>query len=141
MPLKFVGGGQLQRGRGIGGIFRFIKSIFAPAVKTVGKSVVGAVKSTTGKKILNVLKDQAIDTTMNLAQDVLKGNNVKSSLQDEVNDLKTNLSSLITELRKTRKRSSDTQEGSGIMRKSLKRTKKRRSKSRRRRKKDFFNHE
>ena len=141
MPLKFVGGEQLQRGRGIGGIFRFIKSIFAPAVKTVGKSVVGAVKSTTGKKILNVLKDQAIDTTMNLAQDVLKGNNVKSSLQDEVNDLKTNLSSLITELRKTRKRTSDTQEGSGIMRKSLKRTKKRRSKSRRRRKKDFFNHE
>lgn len=142
MPLKFVGGEQLQRGRGIGGIFRFIKSIFAPAVKTVGKSVVGAVKSTTGKKILNVLKDQAIDTTMNLAQDVLKGNNVKSSLQDEVNDLKTNLSSLINELRKTRKRSSDTQEGSGIMRKSLKRTKKRRSKLRRkRRKKDFFNHE
>ena len=140
MPLKFVGGEQLQRGRGIGGIFRFIKSIFAPAVKTVGKSVVGAVKSTTGKKILNVLKDQAIDTTMNLAQDVLKGNNVKSSLQDEVNDLKTNLSSLISELRKTRKRSSDTQEGSGIMRKSLKRTKRRRSKLGRR-KKDFFNHE
>ena len=55
MPLRFVGGEQLQRGRGIGGIFRFIKSIFAPAVKTVGKSVVGAVKSTTGKKILNVV--------------------------------------------------------------------------------------
>ena len=140
MPLRFVGGEQLQRGRGIGGIFRFIKSIFAPAVKTVGKSVVGAVKSTTGKKILNVLKDQAIDTSMNLAQDVLKGNNVKSSLQDEVNDLKTNLSSLINELRKTRKRSSDTQEGSGIMRKSLKRTKRRRSKLGRR-KKDFFNNE
>ena len=140
MPLRFVGGEQLQRGRGIGGIFRFIKSIFAPAVKTVGKSVVGAVKSTTGKKILNVLKDQAIDTSMNLAQDVLKGNNVKSSLQDEVNDLKTNLSSLINELRKTRKRSNDTQEGSGIMRKSLKRTKRRRSKLGRR-KKDFFNHE
>ena len=140
MPLRFVGGEQLQRGRGIGGIFRFIKSIFAPAVKTVGKSVVGAVKSTTGKKILNVLKDQAIDTSMNLAQDVLKGNNVKSSLQDEVNDLKTNLSSLINELRKNRKRSSDTQEGSGIMRKSLKRTKRRRTKLGRR-KKDFFNHE
>ena len=140
MPLRFAGGEQLQRGRGIGGIFRFIKSIFAPAVKTVGKSVVGAVKSTTGKKILNVLKDQAIDTSMNLAQDVLKGNNVKSSLQDEVNDLKTNLSSLINELRKTRKRSSDTQEGSGIMRKSLKRTKRRRTKLGRR-KKDFFNHE
>ena len=140
MPLRFAGGEQLQRGRGIGGIFRFIKSIFAPAVKTVGKSVVGAVKSTTGKKILNVLKDQAIDTSMNLAQDVLKGNNVKSSLQDEVNDLKTNLSSLINELRKTRKRSSDTQEGEGIMRKSLKRTKRRRTKLGRR-KKDFFNHE
>ena len=140
MPLRFIGGEQLQRGRGIGGLFRFIKSIFVPAVKTVGKSVVGAAKSTTGKKILNVLKDQAIDTSMNLAQDVLKGNNMKSSLQDEVNDLKTNLSSLINELRKTRKRSSDTQEGDGIMRKSLKRTKRRRSKLRRR-KKDFFNHE
>ena len=138
--MRFQGGEHLQRGRGIGGIFRFLKSIFAPAAKTVGKSIVGAVKSSTGKKILNVLKDQVIDSSVNLAQDVLKGNDIKTSLKDEVNDLKTNLSSVMAELHKNRKRSSETQEGSGIMRKSLKKTKRRRTKIRKRNT-DFFNNE
>ena len=138
--MRFQGGEHLQRGRGIGGIFRFLKSIFAPAAKTVGKSIVGAVKSSTGKKILNVLKDQVIDSSVNLAQDVLKGNDIKTSLKDEVNDLKTNLSSVMAELHKNRKRSSETQEGSGIMRKSLKKTKRRRIKKRGRNT-DFFNNE
>ena len=115
MPLRFAGGEQLQRGRGIGGLFRFIKSIFAPAAKSVGRSFIKAVKSPSGKKILNVLKDQAIDSSMSIAQDVLKGNDMKTSLQDEVNDLKASLSSVMTELRKNRKRSSEPQEGSGIM--------------------------
>ena len=140
MPMRFQGGEHLQRGRGIGGIFRFLKSIFAPAVKTVGKSIIGAVKSSSGKKILNVLKDQVIDSSVNLAQDVLKGNDIKTSLQDEVNDLKTSVSSVIAELRKNRKRSSETQEGSGIIRKSLKKTKRRRIKKRGRNT-DFFNNE
>ena len=140
MPLRFNGGDHLQRGRGGGGIFRFLKSIFAPAVKTVGKSIIGAVKSSSGKKILNVLKDQVIDSSVNLAQDVLKGNDIKTSLQDEVNDLKTSVSSVIAELRKNRKRSSETQEGSGIIRKSLKKTKRRRIKKRGHNT-DFFNNE
>ena len=138
--MRFQGGEHLQRGRGIGGIFRFLKSIFAPAAKTVGKSIVGAVKSSTGKKILNVLKDQVIDSSVNLAQDVLKGNDIKKSLQDEVNDLKTSLSSVMADLGKNRKRSSETQEGSGIIRKSLKKTKRRRIKKRGRNT-DFFNNE
>lgn len=137
MPLRFAGGEQLQRGRGIGGLFRFIKSIFAPAAKSVGRSFIKAVKSPSGKKILNVLKDQAIDSSMSIAQDVLKGNDMKTSLQDEVNDLKASLSSVMTELRKNRKRSSEPQEGSGIMRKSLKKTK-RRSIKKRKRNTDFF---
>ena len=138
--MRFQGGEHLQRGRGIGGIFRFLKSIFAPAAKTVGKSIVGAVKSSTGKKILNVLKDQVIDSSVNLARDVLKGNDIKKSLQDEVNDLKTSLSSVMADLGKNRKRSSETQEGSGIIRKSLKKTKRRRIKKRGRNT-DFFNNE
>jgi len=89
---------------------------------------------------MNVLKDQVIDSSVNLAQDVLKGNDIKTSLQDEVNDLKTSLSSVMAELRKNRKRSSETQEGSGIMRKSLKKTK-RRSTKKRKRNTDFFNNE
>ena len=140
MPLRFAGGEQLQRGRGIGGLFRFIKSIFAPAAKSVGRSFIKAVKSPSGKKILNVLKDQVIDSSVNLAQDVLKGNDIKKSLQDEVNDLKTSLSSVMADLGKNRKRSSETQEGSGIIRKSLKKTKRRRIKKRGRNT-DFFNNE
>ena len=74
---------------------------------------------------------------MSIAQDVLKGNDMKTSLQDEVNDLKASLSSVMTELRKNCKRSSKPQEGSGIMRKSLKKTK-RRSIKKRKRNTDFF---
>ena len=98
MSLRFVGGEHLQRGRGIGGILRLMKSVFTPIVKNVGKKVVSAVKSSSGKKILNVLKDQAIDSSMTLASNALKGNDMNTSIQDELNSVKSNLSTVIDEL-------------------------------------------
>ena len=138
MSLRFVGGEHLQRGRGIGGLLRLMKSVFSPVVKTVGKKVASAIKSTSGKKILNVLKDQAIDSSMTLASNALKGNDMNSSIQDELNNVKSNLSTVIDELRANRKRSNENQGGSGIKRKQLKRNQRGQKTPYSRKKVDFF---
>ena len=138
MSLRFVGGEHLQRGRGIGGLLRLMKSVFSPVVKTVGKKVASAIKSSSGKKILNVLKDQAIDSSMTLASNALKGNDMSTSIQDELNSVKSNLSTVIDELRANRKRSKENQGGSGIKRKQLKRNKRGQKIPYSRKKVDFF---
>ena len=138
MSLRFVGGEHLQRRRGIGGLLRLMKSVFSPVVKTVGKKVASAIKSSSGKKILNVLKDQAIDSSMTLASNALKGNDMNSSIQDELNNVKSNLSTVIDELRANRKRSNENQGGSGIKRKQLKRNKRGQKIPYSRKKVDFF---
>lgn len=138
MSLRFVGGEHLQRGRGIGGLLRLMKSVFSPVVKTVGKKVASAIKSSSGKKILNVLKDQAIDSSMTLASNALKGNDMNTSIQDELKSVKSNLSTVIDELRANRKRSNENQGGSGIKRKQLKRNKQGQKRHYSRKKADFF---
>ena len=141
MSLRFVGGEHLQRGRGIGGLLRLMKSVFSPVVKTVGKKVASAIKSSSGRKILNVLKDQAIDSSMTLASNALKGNDMNTSIQDELNSVKSNLSTVIDELRANRKRSNENQGGSGIKRKQLKRNKTAQKRLYSRKEVDFFNDE
>ena len=113
MSLRFSGGQQLQRGRGIGGLLRLMKSVFAPIVKNVSKGVVSAARSQGGKKLLNVLKEQAVSSTMNLAADTLRGSNVKESLDTELTNMKQTLASTIDEINKL-KRKSSTQEGISI---------------------------
>ena len=80
MSLRFRGGERLQRGRGIGGLLRLVKSVFSPLVKTVAK----AAKSNTGKVLGNALKEQAISSAINLTGDVIQGNNLKESLKNEL---------------------------------------------------------
>ena len=138
MSLRFVGGEHLQRGRGIGGLLRLMKSVFSPVVKTVGKKVASAIKSSSGKKILNVLKDEAIDSSMTLASNALKGNDMNTSIQDELNSVKSNLSTVIDELRANRKRSHENQRGSGIKKKQLKRNRSTQKKHYSRKEVDFF---
>ena len=126
MSLRFVGGEQLQRGRGIGGLLRLIKSVFTPLAKKVGSTVVTAVKSKGAKKLLNVLKDQAIDSSMALASDALKGKNMESSLNNEMGTTKLKLSSTIDELRKDRKRKQTSEQtGDGVKRRKVKKNKSR----------------
>ena len=73
MSLRFRGGERLQRGRGIGGLLRIVKSLFSPLVKSAGKTIVKAAASNTGKKVLSTLKDQAIESGVRLATDALRG--------------------------------------------------------------------
>lgn len=114
MSLRFSGGQQLQRGRGIGGLLRFMKSVFAPIVKNVSKGVVSAAKSEGGKKLLNVLKEQAVSSTMNLAADTLSGSNVKDSFKNEFENLKQTVASTINDINKLKRKQHPSQEGQGV---------------------------
>ena len=114
MSLRFSGGQVLQRGRGIGGLLRLMKSVFAPVVKSVSRGVVSAAKSEGGKKLLNVLKEQAVNSSMNIAADTLRGADLKDSFQKEAKILKRNVATTIDDIQKTRKRPNLSQSGKGV---------------------------
>ena len=117
MTLKFTGGEYLQRGRGLGGLLRLAKSVFSPIVRTVAK----AAKSNTGKSILNALKQQAIESSVNLATDALRGNDMSESFQGELDSIRENAATSIENLRKPRKRPKKRgQKGSGCESKAKK---------------------
>ena len=75
MGLFFHGGERIQRGRGIGGLFRFASKLFKP----LGTLAVKAVKSPAGKKIVNAVKNQAIDSSIKVAQDLVSGKSRRKS--------------------------------------------------------------
>ena len=84
MSIRFKGGESLQRGRGIGGLLRLAKSVFSPIIKTLGKTAIKAVKSKTGKAVLGAIKDQALTSSVNMAADAIRGNDLTESFQNEV---------------------------------------------------------
>lgn len=86
MGLYFVGGERIQRGRGIGGLLRMASKLFFPVAKVVKK----VLKSDTGRKIVNAVKDQAINSSLNIVNDLSEGKNIKESLSDEFKKAKQN---------------------------------------------------
>ena len=86
MSLRFRGGERLQRGRGIGGLLRLAKGLFSPLAKTIKK----AVTSNTGKAIGKAVKNQLVESGANIASDVLMGNDIKESMQREVQNARQN---------------------------------------------------
>ena len=111
MSLKFVGGERIQRGRGLGGILRMIKSLFTPVLKSVGKNVVKAATSNTAKSIAKTLGEQAIESGINLATDALRGNNIKESANNEFTSIKNTAADTLETLKRKRKN----QEGYGVL--------------------------
>lgn len=120
MPLKFIGGERLQRGRGIGGIFRFLSSVFTPVVKSLGKTAVKAIKSDAGKLIGKRMKEQAMSSAMNLTANALRGNDLNTSIKEELNQLKETAADTLDKIEGSRKRKKY-MKGSGVSRKKLKR--------------------
>ena len=106
MSLRFKGGERLQRGRGIGGLLRLVKSLFTPLVKSAGKSIVKAATSNTGKAVLNSIKDQAIDSGIKLATDALRGEDMNESLQSELQTVKHKAADGLESVVRNRKRTS-----------------------------------
>ena len=109
MSLKFVGGERIQRGRGLGGILRMIKSLFTPVLKSVGKNVVKAATSNTAKSIAKTLGEQAIESGINLATDALRGNNMKESANNEFTSFKNTAADTLETLKRKN------QEGYGVL--------------------------
>ena len=56
----------------------------------MGTLTAKALKSQTGKKIINAVKNQAIDSSINVARDLAEGKGFKESLKDEYENAKTN---------------------------------------------------
>ena len=84
MSIKFRGGRRVQRGKGIGGLLRVISGFFKPIVNRIGSSFVKSVKSDTGKAIGNAIKEQSINSALNLTAEALRGNDLRESLANEV---------------------------------------------------------
>ena len=87
MAPYFHGGERLQRGRGIGGLLRIASKLFRP----MGTLTAKALKSQTGKKIVNAVKNQAIDSSINVAKDLVEGKSFKESLKEEFENAKSNV--------------------------------------------------
>ena len=104
MSLRFRGGERLQRGRGIGGLLRLLKSVFSPLVKSAGKTIVKAATSDTGKAVLRNIKDQAIDSAVKLTTDAMRGEDMDVSLQNEMKQVKRKAADVIENVHSARKK-------------------------------------
>ena len=104
MSLRFRGGERLQRGRGIGGLLRLVKSVFSPLVRSAGKTIVKAATSNTGKAVLNSIKDQAIDSAVKLTGDALRGEDMDVSLQNEMQQVKRKAADVLENVHSARKK-------------------------------------
>ena len=60
-----------------------------------GKTIVKAATSNTGKKVLNTLKDQAIESGVRLATDALRGEDMTASLENERQQVKRKAADVI----------------------------------------------
>ena len=119
MGIQFYGGERIQKGRGIGGLLRLLKSVFMPAVKSVGKTVLRAAKSDTGKMIGRALKEQAIESGINLATSDLRGENLKDAAETELQTSKDTAAKTLERIQNKRK---SQQQGKGVAVKRLKNT-------------------
>ena len=119
MGIQFYGGERVQKGRGIGGLLRLLKSVFMPAVKSVGKTVLRAAKSDTGKMIGHALKEQAIESGINLATSALRGENLKNTVETEFQTSKDTAAKTLERIQRKRK---SQQQGKGVALKRLKKT-------------------
>ena len=139
MSLRFKGGERLQRGRGIGGLLRLVKSLFTPLVKSAGKSIVKAATSNTGKAVMNSIKDQAIDSGIRLASDALRGEDMDESLHNELQSVKRKAADgLESVVRKKKKKQNDFRDNSNTAYVKRKKTKYNQPKRRIIKKKDLF---
>ena len=90
-----------------------------PAVKSVGKTVLRAAKSDTGKMIGHALKEQAIESGINLATSALRGENLKNVVETELQTSKDTAAKTLERIQRKRK---SQQQGKGVALKRLKKT-------------------
>ena len=99
MSLRFRGGERLQRGRGIGGILRLIKSVFSPVVRSIGRTAVKAATSGAAKTVGKALKEQALTSAVNLGIDAIRGTDLQESLDREVSSARRKAADTLDDIR------------------------------------------
>ena len=99
MSLHFRGGELQQKGKGIGGFFRIASSVLKPLVKRVGQTVLNAATSSTGKAIGRAISEQALESTLNMTQDMLSGNSLSESFEAEKKNLKDKAKKILSKQR------------------------------------------
>ena len=98
MSIRFRGGERLQRGRGIGGLLRLVKSVFSPLVKSFGRTALKAATSKTGQKAIASIKEQALSSAANMTADAIRGNDLSESLQKEVSAARQTMGNTVQNL-------------------------------------------
>ena len=84
MTIRFRGGERLQRGCGIVGLLRLVKSVLSPLVKSLKQTTLNVDRSNKGQKAIASIQEQALTSAANMTADVIRGKDLKESLQNEV---------------------------------------------------------
>ena len=104
MTIYFRGGEIRQKGKGIGGFFRGLVNLFKPMVKSAGSSIAKAATSNAAQEVYKTLGEQAIDSTLNMTKDLLRGNDMQTSFNRESENMKRTGAEIIDKVRGKRRR-------------------------------------
>ena len=74
----------MQRGCGIVGLLRLVKSVLSPLVKSLKQTTLNVDRSNKGQKAISSIQEQALTSAANMTADVIRGKDLKESLQNEV---------------------------------------------------------
>lgn len=84
---------NVQRGRGLGSILSSLFSKIAPFARTLFNIGTKVVKSAPAQEVIKSAKNEALKTGIQVADDVLKGKNVKESIRSNVENAAKNVAS------------------------------------------------
>ena len=79
--MMYYRGRYVQKGYGLGGIFRSVAKVFTP----LARNVVKAVNNREVKNILKTVGEEAFDTGKEFLISSLKGENAKPKMKDKIN--------------------------------------------------------
>ena len=95
MSVRFRRGERLQRGCGIVSLLKLVKSVLSPLVKSFGKTALNVARSNKGQKHIASIQEQALSSAANMTADVIRGKDLKESLQNEVSSVRQTVGNVV----------------------------------------------
>ena len=83
MLVRFRRGERLQRGCGIVGLLRLVKSVLSPLVKSLEQTALNVDRSNKSQKPIASIQEQALSSAANMTADVIRGNELNESFKKE----------------------------------------------------------
>jgi hypothetical protein len=102
--MNYHSGLRFQRGRGLGALFGGLLRGFAPLARLGLNAGKRFIQSDMAKNIGSTLLDTGKKVVTNIAADLLEGNNVAESAQDELNEARRKIASTLRGSGSRRKR-------------------------------------